>query len=387
MTSIEVEQKPADQRIRQLDILRGIIMIIMSLDHFVYFIVGFHPGEFWNLPPAVFPAEFLFWFRALSHLCAPGFVFLSGVSLSRSYDSRMQRNGNPREIQWRFAKRGAVLILFQLVLEPLAWGLGLLGVPLNEIAIPGVGTGFIYLGVIYAIGLSMVIGSGMIRLPRTAILLSGVGISIASVLLLRLVPNPESPIPWFASMTVVPGHGVPFFTNYPLLPWLGVFLIGMWAGSGPMPRMLRERTAPLSALFVIAVAILASGVLLRFWMPWGESQIFDGTFRGFFTLSKYPPSPGFLLLSIGGNILILALIHSTKAHFGLIAELGKRPLFFYFFHLFFYGILSLIFRILPKFIPVTIVWLLTLVPLFAVTTKLGFWSDFKLRILNRFGKT
>ena len=371
---------PEKTRIYQIDALRGFIMVLMALDHFVYFVVRFHPAEFWNTEYPEFPALFLQVFRLLTHLCAPGFVFLAGVSMQLAADKKLRSDTPPWTVQRGFLLRGCLLILAQVLLETPAWLLGDIGgkgVALNQNVVPGTGLGFQYLGVLFTLGTAMILGSFLIRSPNPVVLALSACAILLSPAILLLYPDPRSPIPWPAGLVAVAGRAGPFYVTYPILPWLGMLLLGILTGrwiTGKDPRFANR-------LLLGSLALVAAGAALKAWHPWGESH------KGLLELSKYPPSLAFLALTLGvlGTILWSLYRMPRSAAYGRAPVLrpaivlGGEPLFFYFLHLYAYGLLCQ-FLVLPaRLLPVTLGWLLSLVPLTAATALYGRWKQRRLR--------
>jgi uncharacterized membrane protein len=331
--------------------LRGLIMIFMALDHFVYFINRFHPAEFWNLTPPAFPSPAYAVFRFISHLCAPGFLFLAGTGLVLFAERRKSEQWSKQKIRRNLAIRGVLLfVVVQLLLETLAWALGDLGgrgVPLNQVNYPGVTAigPFAYLGVIYALALSFALGSFLFSL-RKSVLATIAAVSIAvSPIVLSFFESRFVPIHPLLNMLFVPGISL-FFTNYPLFPWFGLFLLGMILG-----RALAEQgSAVLSHFWWIGLIVLVAGIGIRFVRPWGEFHRFDpARILSFFELSKYPPSSAFLGITLGLLAVLLSLFdwiesrRPVNAAARLMEVYGREPLFFYVLHLFVYAGASFLF--------------------------------------------
>ncbi|TFH04808.1 MAG: DUF1624 domain-containing protein [Spirochaetales bacterium] len=358
------------ERIRSLDMLRGLIMMLMALDHFIYFINRFHPSEFWLMAPPVFPAPAYAVFRLLSHLCAPGFVLLAGTSLVLSADRRMAGDIQARrKVRSSLVIRGVILIIVvQLVLEQGAWGLGDLGgrgIALNPNTYPGAplwGGPYSYLGVIYALGLSIILGSFLLRLPEWTLAVAA-GLSLAaSPVVLFLSGSSVATINPFVNALFVPGLSV-FFTNYPLFPWFGVFLLGMLLGR----RIVKTGRAALGWVWLPGLAALIAGAGVRLIHPWGEWHKFDPDRAGsFFELSKYPPSLAYLGMTLGVLCLVLwalARVEGTRAVRapGRVLQIfGREPLFFYLLHLYSYAMVSFVLVLPPSPILTVAGWLVSL---------------------------
>ena len=365
------------RRIRSLDMLRGLVVVLMALDHFIYFINRFHPSEFWITAPPVFPATAYAVFRLLSHLCAPGFLLLAGISLVLFADKRRADGRTPGEIRLSLIVRGLILlIVVQFMLEQAAWALGDLGgrgIALNVNIYPGAVTSrpIGYLGVIYVLAMCMVVGSFMYRLPQAVLAVIAVLSVVASPIVLASVDSATTPINPILNALFVPGVSA-FFTNYPLFPWFGVFVAGVLVG-----RSIAARGEEvLGRIWRPGLVALILGLAVRLWYPWGEFHRFQSERPGsFLELSKYPPSLAYLGITLGVLGLLLWVFHRFEtARFiswaGRFLEIfGREPLFFYILHLLVYGLLCLI-VVLPPSPALTLAgWALSL----AVFTPILVW--------------
>ncbi|MEO7264352.1 MAG: heparan-alpha-glucosaminide N-acetyltransferase domain-containing protein, partial [Ferruginibacter sp.] len=205
------------KRIESIDILRGIVMVIMALDHVRdYFHITANSDDPLNLATTS-PA--LFFTRWVTHFCAPAFVFLSGTSI---YLQSLRKT--KAELSGFLIKRGLWLIFVEVAIISLAWTFN----PLYEI---------LALQVIWAIGISMFILGLIIRLPYKVILILGLIIVFGH----NLLDIPESapgftPGFWwdllhhgqFVRYNYAPGHDI--IIAYPFLPWTGLMMLGYCGG-------------------------------------------------------------------------------------------------------------------------------------------------------------
>lgn len=302
-------------RIDVIDRLRGLMIALMVLDHVRDF---FHRTAFTADPLAMESGDpALFMTRWVTHLCAPTFVFLAGVSVF------LQRaNGKGRGELTRFlATRGAWLILLEVT--AVGWGFNF--------------GGGVFLQVIWAIGASMLAMALLIWLPRMVLLALGVAI-IAGHQLLAPIDPPDlgalAPV-WSATLEFGPGLGG--FVAYPFVPWLGVMLLGYGLGGlfqqadGPRTRTILLLTGGMLALFAVVRGINLYGDP----RPWAAQAEPLWTALSFINVSKYPPSLDFVLVTLGVSLTLLPLLARLG---GLPAKVllafGRTPLFTYVLHVF-----------------------------------------------------
>lgn len=312
------------QRLASIDILRGAVMLVMLLDHVRETFYLHHQVADPMAVPGVEPA--LYFSRMLAHLCAPVFVFLTG--LSACLYGRHQ--AEPRSAASGFLlKRGAFLVLLELTLVNFAW------------------TGqfpptVIYLQVIWAIGLSMIALSGLLWLPRWALVAVG-GALIAGHNLLDGV-RADADTAAGAAWLILHERGwfeiagARLRTSYPILPWIGVIALGYAAGrwyadgqDGRRKKYLLGAGAALLSGFVVLRALNVYGDA-----PWQASGDAMSTLMSFFNVTKYPPSLLFLLLTLGIGAWLLCLFENARAVRRLsgLSSFGAAPMFFYLLHLY-----------------------------------------------------
>ena len=325
---------PAPFRIASIDILRGIIMIIMALDHTRDF---FHIGAMTSdplAPQTTTPA--LFFTRWITHYCAPTFVFLSGLS---AYLSSQKKN--PAEASLFLINRGLWLIFVEMVI--VTFGLFF-----------DYKFSFIIWQVIWAIGCSMIILGVVRQLPNNWILTIG-GILFFGHDLLNYVhppqPNTKADIIdvlFTAFNNVAPitaKHVIGDF--YAILPWTGVMLIGYGIGywfSKDYPAEKRKRNLLISGLSLIALFII-----LRFINKYGDPapRVELNSWRSFLSfmnVSKYPPSLMFCCMTLGPSLLFLAFTENIRAGWSKIVSVyGRVPFFYYVLHFYILHCLLVIF--------------------------------------------
>ncbi|OQP58336.1 DUF1624 domain-containing protein [Niastella populi] len=318
------------KRIYSIDLMRGIVMIIMALDHVRDLL---HTTSLTDQPTnlaTTTPA--LFFTRWVTHLCAPTFVFLSGVS---AFVSMKNRND-------MYATRRFLLIrgVWLMALEFTLVNFGLLFDVRFKILI---------FEVIAAIGLGFIVLAFLInRSPKT------IGIIGLAIMFLHnlapLVPGSESSVfkkvlmPFFAPGVIPLGGDRSCFMAYPPLPWLAIMLIGFATARFFTLEIQKQR----SVFLKLALASFTMFIILRAIniygdpVPWSQQKNGVYTFLSFINLTKYPPSLQFCLLFPGIMFLILSAVQGIKGKItDVISVYGKVPLFYFLVH--FYIIHSLVF--------------------------------------------
>nr|USU31556.1 heparan-alpha-glucosaminide N-acetyltransferase domain-containing protein [Methylobacterium sp. OTU13CASTA1] len=316
-------------RIAAIDALRGLVMLLMLVDHVrEFFFLHAQVRDPMDLA-ATEPG--LFWTRTASHICAPVFVLLTGLSASL-YAAKQNtgKHGDRAKASAFMLKRGLILVLLEVTLVNVAWTRSLL---------PPI----LYLQVIWAIGISMIALAGLLWLPRAALIGVALAIMLGHNLLtsFALVPGETGYILW----TILHQRGfidLPWGvarTSYPVLPWIGVIAAGYALGPwfvGTMPGPTRRRR-----LLGLGAAALAGFAILRGLngygepVPWQAGASWDATLRAFLNLTKYPPSADFLLATLGPGLILLAWLEAVPPRrLAWLCTFGGVPLFFYVTHLY-----------------------------------------------------
>ncbi len=354
------------QRLVWLDALRGLIIVIMALDHASNFIARVHPGEFWGVPLPVYSDAGHFLTRFVTHFCAPGFFFLMGVSMVLFTDSRRLLGWPEARITRFFALRGSILILLQLLIENPAWALGIVSGTIHGTPPPG-GTGemvLLYFGVLSALGAAMLVWSFLLRFNSAMI----VTLSVVTILITQLlIPDPENaavPYSPVLRLLLIPGQTGMWQVFYPVLPWLGVAGLGIAWG-----RMIRhDRNRAYRGALVGGISAIICFTLLRLFGEFGEFHAMTSGWVGFLNVTKYPPSLDFILLTLGVDLLLLILLARIEAQVQRWAKFlivfGGSALFFYIVHLYLYACVGVAFPNGTTFGVMYAVWILGLVPLY-----------------------
>jgi len=327
---MQIAVKPASKRLHFIDFTRGLVMILMAWDHVSMFWMEIHGGGEGLYPSRDLRLDIvLFLARFVSHWCAPAFVFLSGTSLALSVNSRLRRGDTERSITLHIIKRGLLLLLFEALIVSPAFDLPRY-----------------YFGVIATIGVCLIIFSVARMLPTTVTLAASLFIVLNHQWFdLSFIPMDVAWGHYLTRILLAPGFTwYPYFSLYPVIPWLGVMGLG-WGFGAFLNDTERERIMrlklPLTATGVASITLFfvvrlfnGYGNLIRRW----SSHILDWLY-----LSKYPPSIAFLLWTLGGTcvfmmmgILITEKGWTNKNILGAIHTFGRVPLFFYLIHLWLY---------------------------------------------------
>jgi uncharacterized membrane protein len=307
------------KRIESVDILRGIVMVIMALDHTRdFFHVTANTGDPLAIPSA---SPILFFTRWVTHFCAPTFVFLSGVSI---YLQSFRKT--KKELSLFLIKRGIWLVIAEVILLSFIFTFN----PLYNI---------IFLEVIWAIGISMVILGLLIYLPFNLILAVGLVIVLGHNLLDIAEASPDfKPGFWY---NILHSRGaLPFATShvlivlYPFLPWTGLMILGYCTGIFFSSKYSAEERKKILAR--IGIMVFVFFVLIRFInvygdpLPWKSENTWLNTFFSFINCQKYPPSLLFMCVTIGPALVLLAYLENIQNRFTNIVRIYGRVPFFYF---------------------------------------------------------
>jgi uncharacterized membrane protein len=359
-------------------------MVFMALDHASLFIAGQHFSEFWGIPLPDYGDAFSLFTRVISHLCAPGFFFLMGVGMHLYWSSRRARGVAERAIVRHFAVRGTILIAVDIFIITPTWIIGSLEgflagrAPID--VIPGAGEDLMMAtGVLAALGAAMLLAAFFLRLG--AALTAGLGLVILLVCQLA-VPEASrvfEPMNQLERIFLVAGHDGYLLVNYPILPWLSVCLFGI--AYGHLTRADPARAVKLA--LPAGVVGLVLFVLVRGAGGFGTFHpATSDDWMSFLSVTKYPPSVAFLLLSLGANALFLFLLNAffktARVRLAVIGRpllvFGRAPLFFYVAHLYLYSIVGLM---IPGTTSLAVMYLVLLVGLVVLYPACQRYDGFK----------
>lgn len=310
-------------RLESIDIMRGIVIVLMTLDHVRDF---FHASAFLFDPLDVEKTSAaLYVTRWITNFCAPTFVFLAGVS-AFLYASKA---GGRLAVSRFLLTRGLWLVFLELVVVGFAWNFTL-------------GGGVVGLAVIWAIGASMVVLSALAWLPSRSVLVIGVLIVAGHNALDALTPETMGGLGWVWTLLheggpITLANGFIVYVAYPLLPWIGVMAIGYGMGF----VFLQESALRFKALTSLGLLMVGGFFVLRGFRIYGDPQEWITHANGlavagdFFDVRKYPPSLLYVLITLGPVFLLLPWLERCKRFTAeLFATFGRVPLFFYVLHLY-----------------------------------------------------
>jgi uncharacterized membrane protein len=323
-TNLLGERLTARPRLNSVDAVRGIVMVIMALDHVRDF---FHvyaktfdpldPSKTWTT---------LFFTRWITHFCAPTFVFLAGTGAFLS----TRRGKTKKELSMFLLTRGLWLLLLELTLVRFGWFFNF-------------DYHFIFVQVIWAIGWGMIVLAGLVFLPVRVIAAFGLVMILLHNALDGLRSQEFGALRWLwvvlhETNVLFPREGSLLLIAYPLVPWVGVMAAGY--AFGEILTLERERRRRL--LFGIGLTAIALFVALRALNVYGDPLHWAVqergawyTFLSFLNTQKYPPSLLFLLMTLGPSIIALALFDHVREPGTLLrpfVTFGRVPLFYYLLH-------------------------------------------------------
>ncbi len=330
MQTMPPQQLKTSYRIQSIDLLRGLVMVIMALDHVRDF---FHSSaQLYNPLDFSHTSTPIFLTRWITHFCAPVFVFLAGTS---AFLTGIRKG--KKALSKFLLTRGLWLLLIEIIIMNFAfsfdWHLSV-----------------VFLETIWALGMSMVVLSFLIYLPKRILLIIALLIIACHNMLdgVHVQGNGLDALGW--SML----HEVKFFQYspfqilvlYPVLPWIGVMAAGYCFGELYTRFDAAKRK---KLLIIIGTVCILLFILIRFTNWYGDPSLWSKqktsvfTILSFINTTKYPPSLLYILMTIGPAILLLAFIEKPLHRFGnIIATYGKVPMFYFIIHFYLIHIASVI---------------------------------------------
>jgi uncharacterized membrane protein len=304
-------------RLDSIDLLRGLVMVLMALDHTRDFFAAGGPNPRDIADPALFLT------RWVTHFCAPTFIFLAGVS-AFLYGERGRSVG---QVSFFLLTRGLWLILIELTLMRVCWTFSF---HINVFVMQ----------VIWVTGASMVVLAGLVHLPRWAIATIGLAMIAGHNLLDGIDAEDLGYAAWLWTLLHQPGlieiaPHIKLFVLYNLVPWSGVMAAGY--ALGPVFRL--DPASRRSFLIRTGAAVTAGFIVLRATNLYGDPAAWSvqasvlRTVLSFVDCEKYPPSLLFLMMTLGPALILLALFERAHgAIAGAITTFGRVPFFFYVVH-------------------------------------------------------
>lgn len=311
-------------RLSSVDRLRGLVIILMALDH----VRDFFHDQAWLMDPtdptASYPA--LFATRFITHFCAPAFMLLAGMSASLQMSAGKSRS----TLAGFLVTRGLWLIVLESTVINFAWNFA--------------STGMLF-SIISALGVGMIVLAGLIWAPRAAVAVIAVALIAGHNLLDPIAP---ADLGAAAPLWVVLHEGGPawryVFVVYPWLPWIGVMALGYVLA----PILSRPAAQRGRWLLAMGLGMIAAFVVLRVINVYGEPEPWRAfedaqrTAMSFFALTKYPPSLDFLLVTLGVSLAALPALERASGPFARVLEtFGRAPFIFYLAHLYVIHLLAL----------------------------------------------
>lgn len=311
-------------RIHSIDRVRGLVMIIMALDHVRDLL---HTTSLTQDPTDLqTTTPILFFTRWITYLCAPAFVFLSGASAYIAYQNRKDHTASKRLL----LQRGLWLILLELVF-------------VNFVLWFDVHFRIIFLQVIAAIGFGFILLSFMLKIKAKWLALIAIIIIAIHQLLATALISGNNYLDvitgiLFRRSVFVPTPGFMFLVAYPWIPWFGIMLLGFSLGSWFTTNAATRRKNLLLAGFTALVIFFVFRIVNGYGDPaqWSGQKNSMYTMLSFINVSKYPPSLIYIALFTGITLVLLCLFERGRSWLmEVLSVYGKVPMFYYILHLVF----------------------------------------------------
>lgn len=308
-------------RIAAIDWMRGIVMVLMVLDHASAF---FNQGRIAKdtIVTHVIGSSFVveqFFSRWITHLSAPTFVFLTGTAMALSIVQRREKGLDNKAIDRDLFIRGAFIALL-------------------DVAVFSSLSGKLYLQVLYAIGTSMMLMMLLCRLGRQALLISALVLLIGGEAFTVMFWHPHEDVPLWLVLTFAPWISESFTVLYPAIPWLTIMMLG-WVFGDWLTTRNKSSWPVARVLLVGGLLALVCFLLVRGFNDYGNMLLYreDHSLIQWLHVSKYPPSISYISLELGLMAIILAALlwlqqKVSVRQYGPILVFGQTALFFYLAH-------------------------------------------------------
>jgi uncharacterized membrane protein len=320
-------------RVQSVDALRGLVMIIMALDHVRDFFhagaMSFQPDDLTRTTAA------LFFTRWVTHICAPVFMFTAGLGAFFWWSSGRTK----RQLSHFLWTRGLWLVVLELTVLRLAMNFSLF-------------SGALLLSVLWAIGWSMVALGFLVYLPLRVLAVLSVVVIALHNLADSVTASQFGHASWIWNILHQPGifqvSGIVVLSAYPLVPWIFVMAAGFCFGPVVALDPVQRRVWMIRIGLALSVAFL----IIRGFNVYGDPvpwsvQAPGMTVLAFLKCTKYPPSLDFLLMTLGPALLLLGWLERfalTKTN--PLVVFGRVPLFYFVVHLFLIHALTIPFALL-----------------------------------------
>jgi uncharacterized membrane protein len=318
-------------RITSIDLLRGLVMIIMALDHTrEYFHWSAQLYDPLDLSQTSAPIFFTRW---ITHFCAPVFMFLAGTSAFF-----VGQRKSKRQLSFFLFTRGLWLMFLQLTLV-------CFGSSFN------IHFSFIGLSTIWALGVSMVALSALIYLPYKIILAVGILIVAAHNSLdnFHVPGNDLKAFIWDELHDPRPFtfHGHMIFTGYPILSWIGIITLGYCFGvfyKKEFSAVKRKKwLLAIGSAAIILFIVLRSNNIYGDQQSWSVQKSAVFSLLSFINVTKYPPSLLYTLITLGPALIFLAFVEKPLNGFTkFISTYGRVPMFYYLLHIYLIHLLAML---------------------------------------------
>ncbi|MDQ3290292.1 MAG: heparan-alpha-glucosaminide N-acetyltransferase domain-containing protein [Bacteroidota bacterium] len=332
MSHTTLVRKAVNTRVSSIDVLRGLVMIIMALDHTRDFL---HKNAmFYNPVDLETTTPFLFFTRFITHFCAPSFVFLAGISAYLSGQKKTKQ-----ELSIFLLTRGFWLIFLELTILNLAiWF--------------DVTFSTFQLQVMWAIGVSMLVLSAMVFLPKKVILVVGLLLVFGHNALDGISFKAGSSLDlWWSVLhipKVIPLTGsTKLLIMYPVLPWIGIMALGYCFGEVYHQSFDPEQRRRI--LLKLSLTALSLFLLLRLLNNFGDAATWSVqatwlfTVMSFLNVTKYPPSLLYTLITLGFGLLFLYVVDGKRYKWtNYLTVYGRVPLFYYLLHFYVIHVISVV---------------------------------------------
>jgi len=319
-----IPEKRITQRVASIDWMRGLVMVLMIIDHASMAFDSHHLDHDSAMYPdaatmALPGAEFFP--RWLAHLCAASFVFLMGTSLALSVERRVVKGVNAWEIDKGILTRGAIIALFDLTLISF-------------------GSGRWTFGVLMAIGVSMMCMALLRRLPSWALLTMALGWMLMGEIVTGWVWTTPGNSPKLTAFLVANYSSPTIIFKYPIIPWLAITICGWVFGrhlirfAAGLSTVSGKKVLWASGLAGVLVFVVVRGID-------GYGNMFlhrsDNSWQEWLHVSKYPPSLTYYSLELGILFLCLALLRTIEVRIGVRENgvfyvFGQTAMFYYLVH-------------------------------------------------------
>ena len=300
---------PMTTRLRSIDVMRGLVMVLMAIDH-----VRVYSGQ-----PAGGPTAGIFFTRWVTHFCAPAFAFFAGTS-AFLYGRAL---GDTGLLARHLVARGLLLVLLELTVIRVAWTFNF------DFA------HYLLAGVIWMLGVCMILMAGLVWLRTTAIAVVGLILVFAQNLagvIAQALPEWAARFLYFGGVFTLGGDGPAVAVLYSIVPWIGVMATGYAFGTimvrdaDARDRLCLRIGLAATAIFLVAGSV---NVMLQSAPPTAPPVLFR-----LLNQQKYPASQLFLLMTLGPTIALLPLVDRARGTVGdVLAVFGRVPLFYYLLHI------------------------------------------------------